>query len=703
MILKVCHAHAWLSWSTTARARASRSVEASVRSSFVRPLCFSAITKAAANANVPIWPEFEGLPLKRRARQHFDQMRDYPMSTLPMSSPTLSTPTFDMPRREPRGRVGRSRRAIASVMTGVMMGTALVPSVPGPADRPSLDRAGLVAACASAQITIGNPTVLVPKNERASALMTHLAPLPRGAVVRVTDSSATLSSGRQRLSVNGQPWGVVATSFNFPYHDTAWVQLGAADARLGNRDWSHVPEVASAASQQIFRAEPGVVGAIDVRTPTQNPFWVRVLQGVDGSLWVACLPQRAGDPAAPIRLFKDGRLAAVAYPTMTAGGTSTYRLRAWRSREALLDLTVPPKVEGTRKQKGTAEYRQELRTHEYDQSNVTITLHRDLDPTLPFLVTQLFSTPLPSAIVDESVSSNAAKAVHESLSRKDLPMALALLDSQPVGQRILTGGIYNELYGEPLVEAVQSVFDEVHPQADEKDRAILESALAGGGNMVAVAHRGAALKSSTAARIVENASRFSIRYTVVPDEQYDTLWPGSVGVVVDGRVFLKRGAIFDGGITVIHEDLHIVLGSALKTSLPQVERIQRTREAFAEMKLSPELGERIARATAGWPEDAGVAAEHVAIAVLATQIRREESGLEPFASPAEQVTIEQVARRTLAEHLLNRGEQTSETGSPDTQLLIDWNSAAVSSVATRVSTIQKLFERLNSDEDLPVG
>jgi hypothetical protein len=183
-----------------------------------------------------------------------------------------------------------------------------------------------------------------------------------------------------------------------------------------------------------------------------------------------------------------------------------------------------------------------------------------------------------------------------------------------------------------------------------------------------------ARQTPTGRAIVDQARKQGAPIEVLPDAEYDRRHPGTGGVTVGGKVFVPLRSIHqpDDANVVVHEYIHAVLGDAMRPDRPQAERVARLRDKFQELGLDPADGERLARVTEGWQD--GVAADHVATAVLGADMARERAGKPPLSPQARDEMVERNAHRELALSLVRRQDEASSGGPAfsDKQLVDAW-------------------------------
>ncbi|MGL4964190.1 MAG: hypothetical protein ACRC67_23370 [Inquilinus sp.] len=141
-------------------------------------------------------------------------------------------------------------------------------------------------------------------------------------------------------------------------------------------------------------------------------------------------------------------------------------------------------------------------------------------------------------------------------------------------------------------------------------------------------------RSPTGAKIIAEAERLGVPIHVLSNEDYESRYPGTGGVTVDGEVYIPESALnTDGNPVLEHELLHAIFGrnrEIFDNARPLDERIKRARDLFQGMGLDADDGERFARAIDGWPPDRNVDADHVQAYVSGVDIAREKAGLPPL-------------------------------------------------------------------------
>lgn len=141
-------------------------------------------------------------------------------------------------------------------------------------------------------------------------------------------------------------------------------------------------------------------------------------------------------------------------------------------------------------------------------------------------------------------------------------------------------------------------------------------------------------QSPTGAKIIAEAERLGVQVHVLSDEDYESRYPGTAGVTVNGEVYIPESALnTDGNPVLEHELLHAILGHSpeiFDNALPLDERITHARDLFERMGLDADDGERFARAIDGWPPERNVDADHIQAYVSGVDIAREKAGLPPL-------------------------------------------------------------------------
>ncbi len=259
---------------------------------------------------------------------------------------------------------------------------------------------------------------------------------------------------------------------------------------------------------------------------------------------------------------------------------------------------------------------------------------------------------------------------------------------------------YREQYGHDLDGVLLD-------ETGGEDRERVQSALAAGPYYLN--QNLEALRGTPTGEAIANAAEGE-RVIVLPDDEYERRFPGTGGINSDGTVYVPLSAVDDPGDTSVlqHELVHATVGDALNTGDSLDERVSAAREAFERAGLDPADGERIARATDGWPEDQGVTAQHVATFVLGVDSQREAQGLPPLTPEQRDALVERAARRELALSLSRR--QSEDEDYTDAQLVEDYLATPEGQAhppegatdAERAESIRQMLHRYES-ESYPLG